>query len=180
MTDRPDWAGKFDNKGNEITPSDAPKSHEQIIAEMNAYPNVPATAPPAAAVPAPAKDDKGIVRADWGNPSQEVAPAGEQIIGGLGYGQSLMNRLASQPDGFEANDARLLESAFNTLEAQPDPDAFATAFDLLPASLQTKALEVQWAYGGTDIEKLYAKLKGKLTLEEAAAAERFIQQMRKK
>src|SRR5262245_53133254 len=94
MIDRPNWSpGQFDNKGNEITPSDAPKSHEQIIAEMNAYPNpVPATTSPAASVPVPAKDGKAIVRADWGNPSKELAPPGEPIVDGIGYGQSLMNK----------------------------------------------------------------------------------------
>src|SRR5262245_53733840 len=126
MIDRPDWpAGKFDSKGNELIPSDAPKPHEQIIAEMNAYPNsVPTTSDASAAAPVPAKDGKGIVRNDWGSPTQAVAPPGEPLINELGYGQSLMNKLASQPDGLEANDARLVEAASKTLEAQPDRDAF--------------------------------------------------------
>jgi hypothetical protein len=55
-TERPDFSTLCDPQGRDLVPADTPKSHEVIIAEMEAYPaSVPATTQQSAPVPAKSK-----------------------------------------------------------------------------------------------------------------------------
>ena len=65
------------------------------------------------------------------------------------------------------------------LERLDVPKDFLVMFDACPVSLQTKALETLWANPGATLEKLNAKLKGKLTLREAIEATKAMARLRR-
>jgi hypothetical protein len=125
-----------------------------------------------------AKEPAKIVRENWGNPGQEIAPAGEEVIPGVGVGASLAAKMQGMPGGFEQNYGGMLESLLDAGDACADPLAVRDAFDAAPGSLQTKICNDFLMYPSGDNEARYRRVKSKATLTEAAALDRLMRQAR--
>lgn len=95
-----------------------------------------------------------------------------EIVDGFGYSPELVAKFTRQPDGLVANGGRLVNAAVDFLDRPETPKDFQAVFDTLPVSLQTHAYEALWANPGASLEQLYAKIKPKLTLTDAAAADK--------
>lgn len=174
MTERPDFSTMFDKQGKALVAESAPKSHEALIQEIESA-GTPA-APAATTVDTkPAK----IVRENWGNPNQEIAPAGEEIVAGIGVGASLVSKMEGMPGGFETNYASMLESLVDAGDACADPKAVVAAWDAAPGSLQTKICNDFLMYPRADNDSRYRRVMGKATLDEAAALGRLMRNGRK-
>jgi hypothetical protein len=154
MVDRPDFSKMFDAHGSAVA---APCTDIATTTGRNEVSE---------------SSDVRIARPDWASTTSDHD--NDHIVDGLGYSASLLAKFQRAPDGFEANDARLVVAAGDFLECPDTPKGFDTAFDELPVSLQAKALEELWTSPHASLDALYQKLKRKLTLAEAAAARRFM------
>jgi hypothetical protein len=120
-----------------------------------------------------------VTRDNWGNRSTEIAPPGEEATD-AGVGWSLLDKMSADPDAFEGNYSRMLDSLIDAADSSANPLAVASAFENSPPSLRTKIAHDCWAYPSSSIEQRYKRVQAKATLTESAALGRLMQAARNK
>ena len=101
MIDRPDWGSGGEHRNGAAVVVHEQQTHERLVAEIASSdgpaPSAPATVDKSAKAVDKSRDASGrftkeptkVVRDNWGNPNEEIAPAGEEVIPGVGVGASL-------------------------------------------------------------------------------------------
>src|SRR5262245_42826219 len=114
--ERPDFSTICNAQGQDLVPaatSDTPQSHQQLIAEMEAYPaSVPAT--PTAPVPAKSRGFSG--NPDWDQPRNA---AGQFVT----KSEGALREQWEREGGFEANVQRVLDAEQTILGMSENPAA---------------------------------------------------------
>jgi hypothetical protein len=102
-----------------------------------------------------------------------VAPATDALP------PELVKELTNSADGFDAGLQNLRDAADALLTDEvPDRAGFIRHFETLSPSLQNKALLELRANPGLSFMALYDKVQGKLTLEEAMEARRWLNKLK--
>src|SRR5262245_31491867 len=128
MIDRPDW--NFDNKGQEVIPSDAQKSHEQLIHEMESYtgPKGVAASTPANPVTPATANKSGLPDFNYDRQGREMQTTPEH-----GLPPEIVKEMHASAEGYDAQLATMQASATKVIQEMP-PN-FAEHFDTLSPSI---------------------------------------------
>src|SRR5262245_16667724 len=129
---RDDWSGKFDNSGGALVPAETPKDHQQIIAEMEAY---PASVPATSTAPVPAKGRGFSGNPDWGPPRDQSS--GRYIS----KSDAQLREQWDKEGGFEANAQRVVAVEQSILNLSENPAALQAHIATLPDAIARKAAD---------------------------------------
>ena len=151
MIDRPDWGSGGEHRNGAAVVVHEQQTHERLVAEIASSdgpaPSAPATVDKSAKAVDKSRDASGrftkeptkVVRDNWGNPNQEIAPAGEEVIPGVGVGACSPPRCRGCREALKQITATCLKACWVPVTPAPIPRLLSLHGMLRPVVCRPKS-----------------------------------------